>query len=203
MPTISALRAAGRGRVAVELDGSRWRTVPAEVVVRAGLEVGVPLDRSGLRALRRELRRAEALEKAARALRVRDRSAHELEERLEHARLTEAERAETMATLERAGLVDDERFARARASGLAARGYGDRAIADALARHGIGPELRRRALEGLEDEPARASTIVRQRGGGPRTAAYLARRGFSADAVEAAVGTGFFAPDTRAAVGCR
>jgi regulatory protein len=196
VPTISALRAAGRGRVAVELDGSRWRTVPAEVVVRAGLEVGAALDRLRLRTLRRELRRAEALETAARALRARDRSAHELGERLADVRLTEAERAEAIATLERAGLVDDERFARARASGLADRGYGDRAIADALARHGVGPEARRQALEALDAEPARASTIVTQRGGGPRTAAYLARRGFSADAVEAAVGTGFFAPDT-------
>jgi regulatory protein len=196
VPTISALRAAGRGRVAVELDGSRWRTVPAEVVVRAGLEVGAALDRLRLRTRRRELRRAEALETAARALRARDRSAHELGERLADVRLTEAERAEAIATLERAGLVDDERFARARASGLADRGYGDRAIADALARHGVGPEARRQALEALDAEPARASTIVTQRGGGPRTAAYLARRGFSADAVEAAVGTGFFAPDT-------
>ena len=44
-PRITALRRAGPGRVAVELDGEAWRTVPDGVVVRCSLSAGVVLDR--------------------------------------------------------------------------------------------------------------------------------------------------------------
>ena len=42
MPTVTGLREDRRGRVAVELDGSPWRTLPADVVVRAGSPAGGP-----------------------------------------------------------------------------------------------------------------------------------------------------------------
>ena len=47
------------------LDGESWRTLPAEVVLRAGLDVGVELDRERARRVRRELRRHEAMAHAA------------------------------------------------------------------------------------------------------------------------------------------
>ena len=50
------------------LDGESWRTLPAEVVLRAGLDVGVELDRERARRLRRELKRHDAMSSAARAL---------------------------------------------------------------------------------------------------------------------------------------
>ena len=47
---------AGRsGRVALEVDGAPWRTVPDDVVVRARLALGQRLDRPALREIRREL----------------------------------------------------------------------------------------------------------------------------------------------------
>src|SRR2546428_14127203 len=110
MPTVTALRESRRGRVAVELDGARWRTLSSDVVFRAGLSIGRSLDRPALRLLRRELRRAEALGAAARALRTRDHSVHSLDARLERARIAASERVEAIATLARAGLVDDPRF---------------------------------------------------------------------------------------------
>ena len=61
MPGVTALRAPRPGAVDVELDGARWRTLPLEVVVRTGLQVGEELDRPRLRLLRRELRRHEAI----------------------------------------------------------------------------------------------------------------------------------------------
>ena len=79
MPCVTALRGVGRGRVAVELDGAAWRTVPLEAAVCAGLSVGIELDRSALRTLRRELRRLEALSVAVGALRYRDHSKASLE----------------------------------------------------------------------------------------------------------------------------
>lgn len=190
MPVVTALRAERRGRVAVELDGSPWRLLPSEVVVRAGLATGLALDRHALRALRRDLRRAEALGVATSALRRRDLSSHGLAERLERAGVAPAAQTESLATLGRAGLVDDERFCRNRAASLAERGFGDDGIRHDLSRQSVPTELVEAALAELEPEAERARRIVERRGPGPRTARYLAGKGFCEDVVEAA-----FAPD--------
>jgi SOS response regulatory protein OraA/RecX len=190
MPVVTALRAERRDRVAVELDGSPWRLLPSEVVVRAGLAPGLTLDRPALRALRRELRRAEALGVATSALRRRDLSSHGLAERLERAGVAPAAQEESLATLGRAGLVDDERFCRNRAAALAERGFGDAGIRHDLAQQGVSTSLVEAALLELEPEGERARTVIERRGSGPRTARYLAGKGFGEDAIEAA-----FAPD--------
>ena len=184
--TITALRAERPGRVAVELDGTPWRTMPAEAVLRAGLATGRVLDRSRARLLRRELRRLEALSAAGRALRGRELAAAELEARLERAGVAPRPRAEALAALDRAGLVDDRRFAADRAAALAERGYGNDWIRWDLEQRGVAAELVEGAIAGLDDERARAQAVAARRGGGPRTARALARRGFGEDAVEAA-----------------
>ena len=191
MPTVTALREDRRGRVAVELDGRPWRVLPAGVVVRAGVVEGRSLDRPALRLLRRELRRDEALRRATRALRARDLSAARLEERLARAAVAPAAAAESVRTLRAAGLVDDERLAHNRAEALAERGYGDAAIRDRLGQEALSGELIAQALAGLEPEPERATRLIERRGAGPRTARYLAARGFGEEAVEAALGAGF------------
>jgi SOS response regulatory protein OraA/RecX len=190
MPVVTALRAERRGRVAVELDGSPWRVLPSDVVIRAGLASGRALDRPALRLLRRELRRAEALGVATSALRRRDLSSQGLAQRLDRAGVAPAAQAESLATLGRAGLVDDERFCRIRAAALAERGFGDAGIRHDLDRQGIPAELVEAAMGELEHEAARARRIVERRGSGPRTARYLAGKGFCEESVEAA-----FAPD--------
>lgn len=188
MRKVTGLRERSGGRVAVEVDGARWRTLPADAVVRAELLVGTELDRARLRLLRRELKRSEALGVAVRALRRRDYSAGALDARLERAGVAEPDRRGALGTLERAGLVDDERFAAERATTLAGRGYGDDAIRWDLERQGVPAEPLERALAALEPEPDRAAAIVAQRGRGPAMAAYLARRGFGEEAVESACG---------------
>jgi SOS response regulatory protein OraA/RecX len=190
MPTVTALRDDRRGRVAVELDGAPWRVLPVDVVVRAGIVAGRALDRPALRLLRRELRRAEALGVAARALRRRDLSRRALADRLERAAVPPAAAEESLATLAHAGLVDDSRVARSRAQALADRGYGDEAIRYRLVQEGLG-ENAEDAVAVLEPESERAEAIVGRRGRGPRTARYLASKGFGEDAVEAALGTAF------------
>jgi SOS response regulatory protein OraA/RecX len=187
VPTVTRLRDNGRGRVAVELDGAPWRVLSADVVVRTGLGEGRTLDRAALRALRRELRRAEALEVAARALRGRDLSRRRLAERLERAALPPAAAAESLGTLVRAGLVDDDRVARGRALALSERGYGNEAIRYRLRQEGLEPRPIQEAVAGLSSELERAGRIVARRGAGPRTARYLAARGFSEEAVEVAL----------------
>jgi SOS response regulatory protein OraA/RecX len=187
MPRVTGLREQPGGRVAVAVDGVPWRLLPADAVVRAGLLVGTELDRPRLRALRRELKRSEALGIAVRALRRRDYSTGALEARLERAGVDEPERRDALGTLERAGLVDDDRFAIDRAAALSRRGYGDEAIRWDLERQGLSPEVVEMALAALEPERNRAAAIVERRGRGPAVAAYLSRRGFGEDAVEYAL----------------
>lgn len=188
MPTVTGLRDDRRGRVAVELDGTAWRTLPVDVVVRAGLSEGRTLDRPALRLLRRELRRAEALAVAGRALRARDLSARRLAERLAGAAVAPAAVAESLDLLAGAGLVDDGRFARGRARALAQRGYGDAAIEHDLERQGIARELVTAALTELPDELERARELIERRGEGVRTARYLASKGFGEEAIHSAGG---------------
>src|SRR6188472_3635527 len=128
-PVVTALRARGPARVAVELDGAPWRVVPLEAVYGAGLVVGGTLDRPTARTLGRELRRLGAQAVALRALRARDHTAASLEQRLTARGTSAALRQDTVAAAQRAGLVDDRRFSVQRAEQLAARGSGDLLIA--------------------------------------------------------------------------
>ena len=190
MPTITALRELGRGRVAVEVDGAPWRELPVSVVVRAELRAGLSLDRPALRLLRRELRRAEAITVATRALRVRDLPARRVADRLERAAVSPAAVEESLAVLTDAGAVDDGRFAANRATSLAERGYGDAAIRHDL-EQGVASEVAEAALSGLEPERVRAARLIEARGPGAKTARYLASKGFGDDVLEAAFGADF------------
>jgi regulatory protein len=191
MATVTALRERSDGRVAVDVDGAPWRVVPVGVVVRSRLAVGRTLDRESLRTLRRELRRSEALNAAARTLQAQDRSRRELDDRLARADIAPTTRAEALAVLERNGLIDDMRFAESRAAALAARGYGDAAISADLGRRGVDDAAVRRAIDALPAEVERAAAVITRRGHGCRTARYLASKGFSEDAIEAASGADF------------
>jgi regulatory protein len=187
VPVVTGLRAARSGRIAVELDGERWRVLPEEVVVRAGLSDGIALERPILRTLRRELRRHRALAAATGALRMRSLSKRRLDERLRRAGFVAHERAEALAILSRAGFVDDERFALARAELLAGRGAGDALIRHELRDQGVDEETSARALSALEPEAIRATRVAAAKGRGVAAARYLARRGFGEEAIEAAV----------------
>jgi len=189
MPRVTGLQARRGDRVAVELDGRPWRVLPADAVVRAGVVEGLTLDRTRLRCLRRELRRSEALAVAGRTLRRRDASAHELDARLARAGVPPRARADALSALAAARVVDDERLASMTAEALARRSFGDAAIAFRLDQLGVCGEAARMAREALETESARARRIVAARGPSSRTAAYLGRRGFSEDSIEAAVGS--------------
>ena len=185
---ITALRREGPGRIAVEVDGRRWRVVPDDVVVRCGLATGVELERPLLRELRHELRRADALTAATRALARRDLSRRRLDERLRARGATAPESDRAVATLEAAGLVDDARLARRRAEALAERGWGDAAIAARLQRDGVTEELARSAIAGLAPEGERAAALAGQVSDRRKAWKLLSRRGFSADSAESALG---------------
>ncbi len=188
MAVVTALRERPRGRVEIELDGAPWRVVPVDAVVRAELRVGRPLDRETARTLGRELRRARALDVAAQALRYRDHSRRSLEERLARRNVRPDATEAALASLERTGLVDDARVASSRAGVMADRGYGDAAIRFDLERQGIAGDLVESAVTGLVPERDRARELVERRGADPKTARWLAGRGFDAASVEDAIG---------------
>jgi regulatory protein len=152
--------------------------------VRSDIRVGRSLDRETARTLGRELRRAHALDVAARALRYRDMSRHRLEARLAERGAPEGARAEALETLERVGLVDDERVAVSRAQALAGRGSGDAAIRLALEGEGLDPEMVHAGLAALEPEGERARGLLARRGDGLKTLRWLAARGFDTSTLE-------------------
>lgn len=188
MAVVTGLRETRGGRVAVELDGVRWRTLPIEVVARVQLTTGEELDRPRLRELARELRRTRAVSSALRAVSRRDLPSQQLRERLQRRGIPPTEREEALGALQRAGFVDDARYASRRAASLADRGHGDAAIRWRLEGEGVPPDLVAEALCDLEPEAQRARRVVDARGPGVRTARELARRGFGEDAVESAFG---------------
>jgi SOS response regulatory protein OraA/RecX len=188
MAVLTALRRAREGRVALEVDGRPWRTVPDEVVVRCSLHAGLTLDRPRLRLLRTELRRAEALATAGRALARRPLSHRRLSEHLRRRGVPPAVGREVLAALEGPGLVDDPQLATARAGRLAERGWGDLAIATRLERDGFDESDVRTALSQLPAEAERAAATVAGLPDRRRAWRLLNRRGFSSEAIEGTVG---------------
>jgi SOS response regulatory protein OraA/RecX len=187
-PTLTAVRRSRSGRVELEVDGERWRRVPDEVVLRCGLAPGVALDRPLLRSIRRELRRAEALDVAVRTVARRDVSSRALRSRLE-ARGVRTPAAEgALATLASAGVVDDARTARARAQALAGRGWGDDAVAARLAGEGFTAEDVHAAVGELASEEERAGPLAARAGDPGAAWKLLARRGFAYETIESVVG---------------
>lgn len=125
--------------------------------------------------------------RATNVLRRRDVSVKELDERLERAHVDPTTRADVVTRLDEAGAVDDTRFATGRAQLLAERGAGDELIRHDLVGRGVAVECVEAAVSLLEPEPARAVRLVERRGSSPKTARYLAGKGFSEDAIESAL----------------
>jgi regulatory protein len=129
----------------------------------------------------------DAFELAVRALRARDRTTAELARRLEGRGVGEEEREAALERLARLGYLDDARVAQRRAAELAERGSGDALIRHDLEGRGVDADAVEAALASLAPERERAARVVSARGASPRTARYLASRGFGEDAVAAVV----------------
>jgi regulatory protein len=132
----------------------------------------------------------DPIEVAVRSLRTHDRSRAEIEERLAKAGVSEQDRPEALDRLESLGYVDDGRLATSRAAALADRGQGDAAIRFDLRGRGIADAAIETALAELAPEAERAVQLADRLGRTPKTAARLRRKGFGADALEAAFGEG-------------
>ena len=134
----------------------------------------------------RELRRHEAMERAACALRLATSRAAELDARLDHGATSRLRPgAETIGAADRCGR------GRRRAVGAIPRAWSSQTVAPATrwsattARRAASP--RRRSTwrsSRFEPERVRAARLCARRGAGPQDARYLARKGFSDDAIE-------------------
>lgn len=186
-PVVTATRPCGRDRVIVELDGAPWRVVPLAAAARAGLMNGVSLDRQRARTLNRALRTERAFQTATRLLRYADHSAATLDRRLLERGVGEEERGEVVDLLTAVQAIDDVRFAGGRAAFMSKRGYGDAVIRDDLSARGLDDALIQQTLDELEPESVRAAQVVERRGASIGTLAYLSRKGFGEDALEAIV----------------
>ena len=129
----------------------------------------------------------DAVQTALRLLRHRDRSVAQLMRELESRGVDATAREQVIETLARTGLVDDVRFAERRAATLAQRGAGDALISHDLTAAGISADITEAALASLESEHERAARVVERRGASPKTARYLAGKGFSYDVAHTAV----------------
>ena len=132
----------------------------------------------------------DAVQAALRLLRHRDRSAAQVERELAARGVDRDSCERALETLRRTGLVDDARFAERRASALAGRGAGDALIRHDLAAAGVSGEVVEEAVASLGGEDERAARVVARRGAGPKTARYLAGKGFSHDVIQAVVAPG-------------
>jgi SOS response regulatory protein OraA/RecX len=184
MPEITGLREVSERTVLVELDDLPWRKIPLTAAARAGLSVGKRMEREDLRLLGRELRRAEALNKATRMLARRPLSRALLEDRLEKKGVAPVAREEAVEALEQAQYLNDHSYALDRSRSLADRGYGDAAVRYILEQERVASELIEEAVGSLEPELGRAQAIAKTIPDRKRLLGRLARRGFSAGIIE-------------------
>lgn len=123
----------------------------------------------------------------------RDYTAAQLRDRMQRRGYEASEVAEALALLQSYRYQNDERYARAKAHGYAAR-YGNRRIAYRLVADGVARDTVAAQLRELADERQRAvAAIDRFRGQVPdatlrcKVWRYLAARGFSVEAIRAAL----------------
>ena len=167
-----------RAGVAVELDGARWRTLPVDAVVEAGLGIGARARPGARTALARRCGAPGASEVALRALARREHSRASLDARLARAGVR-MHRASGRRARRGCGLVDDA--AVRHAAGAAPRGAGCRR----RARSGrSGAAGHRRGDRAGCDRPRSSRKRTRRtrsssaRGGAPGRSATSPRGGF-------------------------
>ena len=188
---------AGDPTIEVVLGSGERLQVHDRRVVEHGLHAGAVLDALAEEALRAAARADAAERRALRLIGRRPRSRSELERRLGEWGLSDAEAAGVIDRLASVGLVDDDMLAGAVVAARRAAGYGRLRVRHDLDRIGI-PHETTAAHAGTtaaaELDRARAALGSRRAprtddaAGVRRAAAYLARRGFDAETVAAALG---------------
>jgi regulatory protein len=201
MGIISTLEPLARNkkRVRVFVDEECWGIIGAALLRERGYQPGSSLDTESWQALLLTEVPA-ALDQALYYLGMRSRTRREMERYLKTARrYEESIITRVMAKLDDYGYLDDEALAARAVESLSAQGQGRGAIERKLLLRGLDKGMIRQALEvyAPEDEEENALTLARRfydryAGDDPgkrlnKTAAALARRGFSWDSISRAL----------------
>ena len=140
------------GNLIVEINGTRFATLPAEIV--SALEVAVDLELAD--ELFEKLSRAADVEAAylvaLRMLAARPRSVNELLRRLRDRGHNPSAAAEAVGRLESKGLLDDTQFSRNFARVRLSRGHGPPRILTDLLSRGVERRLAERAIDEVADQ---------------------------------------------------
>jgi regulatory protein len=185
----------------ITLEGRTVLRVRAEDVTALGIAAGEDLDDARWAALRERAQSAAVLESAVRLLLIRLRSRREIADRLGRKGYPPDIVAATIARLESDGLLDDMRFAKAWVAGrLAVRPSGAARLRRELQQKGVPREIIEEVLRAdLSDADERAQAVglaqarARRYRNEPRDVAFrrlagvLRRRGFSSNAIAAAL----------------
>ena len=190
-------RRPGDSVVDVVLDSGDVLRVHDRRIAEHRLTPGATLGGPGVDALRRAAAADAAERRALGLIARRPRSEAELRTRMAGWGVDEVTAAGVLERLADLGQVDDRRLAAAVTESRREQGYGRLRTAHDLARLAVDEPAAAAALGTLpDDERPQAERIARQRFGPPpyddptarRAAGFLARRGFDAEAVAAAVG---------------
>ena len=185
-------------RVAVYVDGEKQGVVSASLIREKGLAEGASLSEEDWQRLI-EAEIAPALDLSLYYLGLKPRTRHEMEAYLKRRQYAPEVIAAVMDKLKDYGFIDDEQLSQRAVDTLSRQRLGRGAIERKLRQRGVDKDLAREALNAYqpEDENENARELARTlweryREAEPRkrwqkTAAALARRGFSWDSIQSAL----------------
>ena len=197
---ITAIETGRRGRRVIYVDGEEGLDLPRELVEKLSLRVGQSLLPEAQEEIRQSAAVQDAKVAAVQALGRRARTRADLRRRLLGKGLPEAAVAEALQWLADRKYLDDEQYAEQRWSALEQRKLGAEGIAWKLVAEGVPREVAERLqAERAEElnETERVREIAAQRNASLRNVpwpqrrsrlySYLARRGFSSEAIAEAL----------------
>jgi len=204
MPRITSITPASRRehRLEVGFDDAPELVVGFDAIDRFRLAVGRALTDGELSALAEEAAVVNAMDRGLDLLAFRERSAVELRRRLVQKDVAPAHAEAAVARLVEQGLVDDRRYAEALARSKAAGGSSRRRVEQELSRRGVARDTASSAVEDVweeeeVDQAGAAIQLARRRVTSlgalapltrrRRLYGFLARRGYEADEIRAAL----------------
>ena len=129
------------GYLIIEIDGTRFASLPAEIVSSVGLGAGARVQSEAMDALNAAADAEAAYQVGLRALRAGGRSVFELRKKLGDRGHRGAVAAQAIERLQDQGYLDDEKYARNFVEVRMSRGHGRSKILSDLARRGVDPGI--------------------------------------------------------------
>jgi regulatory protein len=190
------------GRKNIYVDGEFLAGVSGETLLRLALRAGDELGAEQIKVLKKTEELVSARNVALRYLATRPRTVREVRDKLRDREFSDAEIARVIEELKHSGLLDDEEFARLYIrNALTLKPSGELLLRRRLLLLGVEKQIVERALcdtirtgDRVEQASRAAETFLKRsakaRGGESpekmrqRLSTYLARRGFSWDAIE-------------------